>query len=517
MTARIISNAGAASANAKDWNAIEWQPVIASVRRLQMRIAKAYREGRYGKAKALQRLLTTSYHAKLLAVKRVVQNKGAKTPGVDGIIWSTPKQKIEAAEMLKRRGYKTKPLKRIYIPKKQKGKFRPLSIPSMWCRGQQSLHLLALEPIAETIADKNSYGFRPLRSTADAIEQCFKILSRRNAAEYILEGDIKACFDSISKSWMQNNVPMDKLMLTKWLEAGYIEEKQWYSTERGTPQGSLVSPCILTVVLSGLEATIKKAASDCKDNVNVCTYADDFIVTCTTKETLENKVKPAIAQFLQERGLTLSEEKTKITHIKDGFDFLGCNIRKYNGKCIIKPAKGNVKRFLADIRETIKKNGASKTEELILKLNLKIRGWANYYQHVCAKQTFSYVDHVTFQALWRWCLKRHSNKGKRWIKTKYFQQTAFRSWIFFAKVKHKSKEPTTVRLASASKTPIKRHVKIRAEAIPYDPTYHEYLDERLRKRLRERRFAPTWPKWYSLWGETLKLKDDKLGHARVAL
>lgn len=228
-------------------------------------------------------------------------------------------------------------------------------------------------------------------------------------------------------------------------------------------------------------------------------------------------MKPTIVQFLQERGLTLSDEKTKVTHIKDGFDFLGFNIRKYNGKCIIKPAKSNVKRFLADIRETIKKNGASKTEELIHQLNLKIRGWSNYYQHVCAKQTFSYVDCNIFQALWRWCLRRHPNKGKRWIKTKYFQQTAFRNWIFFSKVKHENKEPTTIRLTEAVKTPIKRHVKIRAEATPYDPTYHDYLGERLRKRLQERRFVPTWPKWYLLWGETLKLKDDKLGHRKVAL
>ena len=476
---------------------------------------KAYREGRYSKAKALQRLLTTSYHAKLLAVKRVVQNRGAKTPGVDGIIWSTSQQKIEAVTTLKRRGYKIKPLKRIYIPKKNK-KLRPLSIPSMTCRGQQSLHLLALEPIAETVVDKNSYGFRPLRSTADAIQQCFNILCKRNSAQYILEGDIKACFDSISSKWLINNVPMDKAMLTKWLKAGYIEKEQWHPTEQGTPQGSLISPCLLLIVLSGLETAIKKAVSDCKDNVNVCIYADDFIVTCTTKEVLENKVKPAVAVFLEERGLLLSEEKTKITHINDGFDFLGVNIRKYNGKCITKPAKSNVKRFLADIRETIKKYGASKTEDLILQLNHKIRGWANHYQYVCASQTFSYVDHEIFQAIWRWCLRRHPNKGKQWIKTKYFQQTALRDWLFFAKVKHKGKEPTIVRLSHASKTPIKRHAKIKAEATPYDPTYHEYLGERLKKRLKERQ-SSIRPKWWLLWSETLKIKDDKLGHIKMPL
>lgn len=180
MTARNISKAGASSANENEWKSIDWNSVISSVRQLQLRIAKAYREGKRGKAKALQRLLTTSYHAKLLAVKRVVQNKGGKTPGVDGVIWSTHQQKMEAARSLKRRGYKTKPLKRIYIKKKDGIKSRPLSIPPMSCRAQQSLYLLALDPIAETVADKNSYGFRPLRSTADAIEQCFKVLCRKH-------------------------------------------------------------------------------------------------------------------------------------------------------------------------------------------------------------------------------------------------------------------------------------------------------------------------------------------------
>jgi RNA-directed DNA polymerase len=514
MTARKISNAGASSANA-NWNAIEWQPIVASVRRLQMRIAKAYREGRYGKAKVLQRLLTTSYHAKLLAVRRVVQNKGAKTPGVDGVTWSTQQQKMEAAQSLRRRGYRTKPLKRIYIKKKQKGTFRPLSIPVMRCRAQQSLYLLALEPIAETMADKNSYGFRPLRSTHDAISQCFQALCHKNSSEYILEGDIKACFDSISKTWLLNNVPMDKLMLTKWLDAGYIENERWYPTEQGTPQGGIISPALLVITLSGLEAAAK-AGMKRSDHVNVCSYADDFIITGASRELLEQRVKPAVVAFLKERGLTLSEEKTKITHINEGFDFLGVNVRKYNGVCIIKPAKNSVKRFLTDIRKEIKKHRTSKTDDLIWRLNQKIGGWTNYYRHVCSKRAFSYVDSHIFHSLWHWCLKRHPNKGKRWIKAKYYQQTAFRSWIFFAKVKNKNEEPTIVRLKDAVKTPIIRHVKLKAEATPYDPAHREYLSERLRKRLQEKKTSRR-PKWELLWGETLKLKDNKLGHKKVAL
>jgi RNA-directed DNA polymerase len=194
MTAMALPSAGASSAYT-DWKTIDWPTVIVQVRRLQLRIAKAFREGKHNKVKALQWILTHSFFGKLLAVKRVVQNQGAKTPGVDGIVWKTSKQKMEAAVSLKRRGYKTRPLKRIYIEKKQKCKFRPLSIPVMFCRAQQALHLLALEPVVEMLVDKNAYGFRPLRSTSDAIEQCFNMLCRKGSAKYILEGDIKDCFD----------------------------------------------------------------------------------------------------------------------------------------------------------------------------------------------------------------------------------------------------------------------------------------------------------------------------------
>jgi len=385
---------------------------VADVRKLQMRIAKAFRERKYGKVKSLQWLLTHSFSAKLFAVKRVVQNQGAKTPAVDNVVWNTPAKKINAVNSLGRRGYQTKPLKRIYIPKKQKGKLRPLSIPTMQCRAMQALYLLSLEPVAENIADKNSYGFRPLRSTADAIEQCFTSLARRNSAKYILEGDISACFDSLSHRWLLDNILMDRVMLGKWLTAGYIEKERLYPTTVGSSQGSIISPTILTVTLSGLEHAVK-AVTKPQDKVNVCIYADDFIITGGTKEILVDRVKPAVEAFLSERGLSLSQEKTKITHIDEGFDFLGMNIRKYNGKLIIKPAKSSIKRLLAGIREKIKLNKTAKTEDLIYLLNPKIRGWANYYRHVCSKRTFGYVDHNIFKAIWRWAVRRHPNKGVR--------------------------------------------------------------------------------------------------------
>lgn len=198
----------------------------------------------------------------------MTENRGAKTPGVDNIVWRNAKQKIDAASTLKRRGYQPLPLRRIYIPKKQPGKYRPLSIPAMTCRAQQALHLLALEPITETMADRHAYGFRPHRSTADAIEQCHAILAKKDRAQYILEGDIR-CFDTISHPWLLNNVPMDKGMLAKWLAAGFIENGEFNETEFGTPQGGIISPSLLVITLSGLEQAIK-ATTKQQDKINLC-------------------------------------------------------------------------------------------------------------------------------------------------------------------------------------------------------------------------------------------------------
>lgn len=249
MTTRRNSALGAPNTCGQTWDTIQWHQAKTHVRRLQMRIAKAYREGKPGKVKALQWLLTHSRSAKLLAVKRVTENRGGKTPGVDKVVWRTANQRLKAVANLRRHGYQPQPLRRIYIPKKQPGKFRPLSIPTMTCRAQQALHLLALEPIAETMADKNAYGFRLYRSTADAIGQCFIVLARRNAAQYIFEGDIQACFDTISHSWLLKNIPMDKVVLEKWLNAGYMENKCFFPTHFGTPQGSLISPSLLVITL----------------------------------------------------------------------------------------------------------------------------------------------------------------------------------------------------------------------------------------------------------------------------
>src|ERR1700680_1283537 len=269
---------GASSAAAPMWEQANWFRVEAEVKRLQTRIAKAVREGRWGKAQALQRLLTCSHSGKMLAVKRVTENSGKRTPGVDRKTWLTPAVRWKGMLSLRHSGYRTMPLRRVYIPKSN-GKRRPLGIPVMRCRAMQTLWKLALEPIAETLADPNSYGFRPKRSTADAIEQCVTSLSRRVSAQWVLEGDIRGCFDNFSHSWLLRHIPMDKAVLRQWLEAGYVDEGSLFETQAGTPQGGVISPVIANMALDGLENAVRASAGSDRarrlSKINVIRYADD--------------------------------------------------------------------------------------------------------------------------------------------------------------------------------------------------------------------------------------------------
>lgn len=479
----MTATAGAPSTRISNWNAINWPSVESHVNRLQLRIAKAIKAGRYGKAKALQWLLTHSFYAKVLAVKRVTQNAGKYTAGVDGVIWKTAKQKINAAYTLNRKGYKAEPLRRIYIPKRN-GKLRPLGIPTQRDRAQQALHLFGLMPIAEIRADENSYGFRPKRSTHDAIEQCFNLLSRGFSAQWILEGDIKACFDKISHNWLLDNVMMDKNVLKQWLKAGFIEENLFKNTLEGTPQGGIASPTLANIALDGLEKVVNDL-SEIGDPIRFVRYADDFICTAKTQETLQTKVLPAIINFLKERGLELSLEKTKITHINDGFDFLGFNIRKYEGKLLIKPSKVSIKKISESLKETVQALGNALTAKLIGNLNSKIRGWANYYKSSVAKEIFNDIDHIVFESLWKMLKSKHPNKNLHWIRNKYFTRIGGVSWCFFCKVKTKS-GPKIYTLIRAVKTKIKRHLKIKGKATPFDEDYKEYLAKREDRLKRER-------------------------------
>jgi RNA-directed DNA polymerase len=475
---------GAFSDTKVTWSTIKWNRAYSNVSRLQARIVKATQAKRWGKVKALQRLLTHSFSAKVLAIRRVTENKGKKTPGVDGEVWNTPEKKSRAMDELKQHGYRPSPLKRVDIPKANGGQ-RSLSIPTMLDRAMQTLYLQALDPIAECQADANSYGFRSERSTADAISQCHTVLSNRGGAEWILEGDIRACFDTISHEWLEAHIPMDRLILHQWLKAGFIEKEILKPTESGTPQGGPASPVLANLTLDGLEKKLREKYPKASDlsrrvKVNLVRYCDDIIVTGCSKELLENEVKPIVEEFLKERGLELSQEKTRITHIEDGFDFLGQHIRRYNdGKIIITPSKKNVEAVLNKIRGLIERNAQARAGNLIMQLNPIIRGWANYHQHVSSKQTFVKINDAIFHALWQWARRRHPGKPLRWIKDKYFTTVGGDRWVFYGTVEGKDGTTQTVYLLKASSVPIKRHIKIKGEANPYDSAWEEYFERRL--------------------------------------
>ncbi len=317
---------GAASHTATDWYQTDWYTVQRTVRRLQARIVQATQAGRWGKVTALQRLLTHSYSGKVVAVRRVTENHGKHTPGVDRAIWDTPEKKAQAVHTLRSRGYRPQPARRVYIPKST-GKTRPLGILTMRDRAMQTLYLLALAPVAETQADPNSYGFRAERSTADAMTPCHKVLGRRTSARWVLEGDLKACFDRISHDWLVAHVPMDKAMLHTWLKAGYMDKHVLHPTEEGTPQGGPLSPVAANLTLDGLEALLRGRYHTTKKGrahkVNLVRFADDFIITGASREVLEDEVKPLVEQFMGARGLDSRQRRRSSRTSRTGLISLG--------------------------------------------------------------------------------------------------------------------------------------------------------------------------------------------------
>jgi RNA-directed DNA polymerase len=455
-----------------------WVKANLAVKRLQMRIAKATEHKIWNRVKALQRILTTSFYAKMLAVRRVSYNRGARTAGVDGLKLNTFARKLIVLLSLQRKGYKAQPLRRITIPKKN-GKFRPLGIPTMKDRCMQALFKLALEPVAETLADPNSYGFRPHRACRDAISQCFNTLSKYNCAEWILEADIKACFDEIDHDWILNNIPMDKLILKQWLKCGFIKGKsnKIFPTKSGTPQGGIISPTLANMVLDGLEKEIKKVAHK-GERVNFIRYADDFIVTSKNKEILEERIKPLIESFLTPRGLTLSEEKTSITHISNGFDFLSQNMRKYRGKFITQPSKKAVQNRAGKVSDIIKSHNGRTQESLIRTLNRTTHGWTNYHKHIQSSKSFQKLDTVFYKALCKWARRQNRNVTRKWVHKHHFRDTPKKNWTFSCKVTNRFGKRVWLDLYYHCQTKITRYTKIRAVANPFKKEYVEYFMKR---------------------------------------
>ena len=440
---------------AHQWNHFPWDKARRYVSRIQRRIAKAVKEGKHRLAERLQYIVTHSYYAKALAVKKVTENKGKRTAGVDGVRWKTPAERMRAALSLTDKGYKAQPLARIYIPKPNSGKMRPLSIPTFYDRAMQALYVLALQPWAETTADITSLGFRLKRCAQDAAAYLFNCLSKSYSAQYVLEGDIRGCFDNIPHEWLLENIPMDKKILAEFLKAGFLYEGVYHSATMGTAQGGIISPILANMTLDGMKTLLENQFKNKK--VNFVRYADDWVITAESREVAE-QVKAAVEGFLAERGLSLSEEKTKIVHIDEGFDFLSWNFRKYSGKLLIKPSKKAVSTITRTISDIINHSKSASQKVLIDKLNPVIRGWSLYHRNVVSAKTFSSLDYSMWKLLWQWAKRRHPDKGHRWIVRRYWHSVDNSNWTFTTFV-------STLRQFSDTK--IRRHVLVQLKRNPF--------------------------------------------------
>ncbi len=463
------------------WKDINWKKVEKYVFKLQKLIYRASSRGKIRKMRKYQRLLTKSYYARLLAVRRVTQeNQGKKTAGVDGIKNLPPMQRFNLVNLLSSRYLKASPTRRVWIPKPGKDEKRPLGIPTMYDRALQALVKLGMEPEWEARFEPNSYGFRPGRSTHDAIAAIFN--SIRYKPKYVLDADISRCFDRINHDALLGKIGKTpyRRLIKQWLKSGVFDNNQFLDTVEGTPQGGVISPLLANIALDGIEECLNNFAEtlpgrkqENKKALSIIRYADDFVILHKDIKIVL-QAKTVIQEWLNQVGLELKPEKTKIAHTlqeyegkQPGFDFLGFTIRQWKVesteqgfKTLIKPSSKSIKTHYRKMADICDKYKTAPTQALIAKLNPIIKGWANYFSNVVSKEVFSKIDNLLWTRIWRWVSRRHPNKSAKWVKKKYFPQCkGTRNWLL---------NDGEYILNRHDDVPIIRHIKVKGNKSPYD-------------------------------------------------
>ncbi len=473
------------------WRDTDWKKVNKYVSKQRFRIFRAESEGDSRKVRDLQRMLIRSPALLKMAIRRVTQtNKGKRTPGIDGFVALSDAQRGKLFVKLSKRNikkHKPKPVKRIHIPKKN-GKTRSLGIPTIIDRVYQEMIRLVLEPQWEARFEATSYGFRPARRTHDALERIFFNV-RSGKWTYVFEGDFKACFDTLDHNFILNQIKGFPYIKTveRFLKAGYIDNEQYYPTEKGTPQGGLLSPLLANIALTGLDKclgiyyTKRNHESDYESFVThgkyrSVRYADDFLIFAQTKEEI-NKVYDILEPYLEDRGLILAEDKTSITTIYDGFDFLGFSTRMENNKkCIIRPSKESVKEAKAKISNIFQMMNGHNVGELISVLNPVIDGIAEYWKPLCSSKIFGEMDTYIWKKSMKFLKRLHPNKNKGWIVSRYYLTPHNNPQN---KGKWTLTDPISGnQLRKMRWTNIERHVMIKNNYSPLDKSKSDYFKKR---------------------------------------
>jgi RNA-directed DNA polymerase len=473
------------------WQQVDWRAHEDRVRRLRRRIFKAVKDGDLARVRNLQKLMLRSWSNTLISVRQVTQrNTGRKTAGIDGRVALTSHARAEVAVQVHatRDSWQPVAVKRVHIPKAHdKTKTRPLGIPVIMDRCHQARVRQALEPEWEARFEPRSYGFRPGRGCHDAIESLFNTLCGNAKRVWLLDADLAGAFDKINHGHllaMIGDFPA-KRMVAGWLKAGIVEAAVGFSpTVEGVPQGGVISPLMLNIALHGLEEaagvryqTGPRAGRLVAGTPALTRYADDLVVCCHSRQQAE-QVKARLADWLQPRGLAFNEAKTRITHLNDGCDFLGFNIRRYrNGKLLITPSAKAVRGIRQRLAREFRALRGTNVSAVLATIVPIVRGWVAYYRTVVSSKVFTALSDYLWKLTYKWACRSHANKPKRWIVSRYYGKfNKFRNdrWVF-------GDRNTGAYLPKPAWTEIVRHTMVGGGASPDDPDLTEYWAQRRRR------------------------------------